>query len=279
MKNLKISLTAIIFAIILTISTGVYAYGSQVDTANVITMPSTLNNGTGNVTTTLSGAMSYQFVEITSEKYQKIKKYEAIYNLIKAHINSDSNYETLLAKYQQTYNETANAIINTYGIQFNEEGLNAIKGLWITELTTYSESAWVESNGTTISIDLTTFKGTKYYIAWVKIGDTYDAQAYIVTGTKKDEDNKEPENKPNEDNKDENKNETPNNNTTNNNLVNDNKTTNNNDALTPAKKQDTTASSAGKTMPKTGVSSTILGLIAVAGASAGVSYIKYRKIK
>ena len=33
------------------------------------------------------------------------------------------------------------------------------------------------------------------------------------------------------------------------------------------------------TLPKTGVSSTVLGLIAVAGASAGISYKKYRKIK
>ena len=259
MKNLKISLTTILTAILLTFSTGVYAYGSQVDTANAITMPSALNNGTGNVTTTVSGEMSYQFVEITSDKYAKIKKYEAIYNLIKAYINLDSNYDTLVAEYQRTYNETANAIKDEYGIQFNEEGLNAIKGLWITELTTYSESAWVNANGTTISLDLTTFKGTKYYIAWVKIGDTVDAEAYIVTGTKKDEE--------------------PNNNTTTNNEVSDNKTTNSNNDLTTNKKQDTTASSSGKTLPKTGVSSTVLGLIAVAGASAGISYKKYRKIK
>ena len=259
MKNLKISLTTILTAILLTLSTGVYAYGSQVDTANAITMPSALNNGTGNVTTTVSGEMSYQFVEITSDKYAKIKKYEAIYNLIKAYINLDSNYDTLVAEYQRTYNETANAIKDEYGIQFNEEGLNAIKGLWITELTTYSESAWVNANGTTISLDLTTFKGTKYYIAWVKIGDTVDAEAYIVTGTKKDEE--------------------PNNNTTTNNEVSDNKTTNSNNDLTTNKKQDTTASSSGKTLPKTGVSSTVLGLIAVAGASAGISYKKYRKIK
>ena len=259
MKNLKISLTTILTAILLTFSTGVYAYGSQVDTANAITMPSALNNGTGNLTTTVSGEMSYQFVEITSDKYAKIKKYEAIYNLIKAYINLDSNYDTLVAEYQRTYNETANAIKDEYGIQFNEEGLNAIKGLWITELTTYSESAWVNANGTTISLDLTTFKGTKYYIAWVKIGDTVDAEAYIVTGTKKDEE--------------------PNNNTTTNNEVSDNKTTNSNNDLTTNKKQDTTASSSGKTLPKTGVSSTVLGLIAVAGASAGISYKKYRKIK
>ena len=268
MENLKVSLTAILTAILLTLSTGVYAYGSQVDTANAITMPSALNNGTGNITTTVSGEMSYQFVEITSNKYAKIKKYEAICNLIKAHINLDSNYETLLADYQRTYNETANAIKDEYGIQFNEEGLNAIKGLWITELTTYSESAWVNANGTTISIDLTTFTGTKYYIAWVKIGDTVDAEAYIVTGTGNNNNN----NNNNENNN--NSNNNGGNNSTSDNIIKDV-----NNTTTPNKTTDTTASSSGKTLPKTGVSSTVLGLIALAGASAGISYKKYRKIK
>lgn len=266
MENLKVSLTAILTAILLTLSTGVYAYGSQVDTANAITMPSALNNGTGNITTTVSGEMSYQFVEITSNKYAKIKKYEAIYNLIKAYINLDSNYDTLVAEYQRTYNETANAIEDEYGIQFNEEGLNAIKGLWITELTTYSESAWVNANGTTISLDLTTFKGTKYYIAWVKIGDTVDAEAYIVTGTGNNNNN-------NNNNENNNGGNTP---TTSDNTIKDG---NNTTTTTPNKTTDTTASSSGKTLPKTGVSSTVIGLIALAGASAGISYKKYRKIK
>lgn len=261
MKNLKISLTAIVTAILLTISTGVYAYGSQVDTANAITMPSALNNGKGNIATSVSGDIKYQFVEINQTKYAAIKKYEAIYNLINAYIKQDNSYETLLANYQKAYNETANAIIDKYGIQFNEEGLNAIKGLWITELTTYNESAWVNVNGTTISLDLTTFKGTKYYIAWVKIGDTYDAEAYIVTGTGSE--------------KDENKNENENENENDNTIKNDNATS------TPStpNKTDTTASSSGKILPKTGVSSTVLGLIVVAGTSAGISYRKYRKIK
>ena len=60
-----------------------------------------------------------------------------------------------------------------------------------------------------------------------------------------------------------------------------NTTKNDNGTVTPntTTKTDTTASSSGKTLPKTGISSTVLGLIAVAGASAGVSYRKYRKIK
>ena len=58
MKNLKISLTAIIFAIILTMSASVFAHGSQVDTMNSITMPGSLSNGSGNISTSLSGDMS-----------------------------------------------------------------------------------------------------------------------------------------------------------------------------------------------------------------------------
>lgn len=255
MKKFKISLTAIVATIILSISTGVYAYGSQVDTNNVITMPSSLSNGTGTITTTITGSVNYQFVEITAEKYATIKKYETIYNLISAYINGDSNYDSMATSYEKTYNQTANGIMTEYGIQFNEEGRNAIKGLWITELTTYSSSAWVKANGTTISLDLTTFEGTKYYIAWVQIGDVYDAEAYKVTGTKKEE--KKEETKKEETKKEETKKEEPKNETT--------------------IKKDNTAVS-GKTLPKTGVNSSILGLLAIAVIATGVSYIKYNKI-
>ena len=49
MKNLKISLTAIVVAILLTISTGVYAYTGEgdVDPDYAISMPGTLSNGAG----------------------------------------------------------------------------------------------------------------------------------------------------------------------------------------------------------------------------------------
>ena len=254
MKKIKIYLTVIIATLILSISTGVYAYGSQVDTQNAITMPTSLSNGTGTITTTITGSIKYQFVEITSEKYATIKKYEAIYNLISAYIDQDSNYDSMATNYEKTYNQTANGIIDEYGIQFNEEGLNAIKGLWISELTTYDASAWVNADGTTITLDLTTFEGTKYYIAWVQIGDTYDAEVYTVTGTKKEE----PKEEPKEEQKDEPKNE----------VVEKENT---------IKKDTTTVST--KTLPKTGINSSILGLLVIAIVATGVSYIKYRKIK
>ena len=264
MKRVKVYLTALVAIIILAISANVYAYGSQVDTTNAITMPSNLSNGAGEVSSTITGSMKYQFVEITSDKYTKIKKYETIYNLINAYIKGDSNYDILATNYEKAYNQTANGIMSEYGIQFNEEGLNAIKGLWITELTTYSSSAWVDANGKTISLDLTTFEGTKYYIAWVQIGDTYDAEAYKVVGTKSS----------NTDNG--NNNQTGDNNQTGNQTTGKNNTAKDNSSS--ATGSDTTTSSA-STLPKTGVSSLLILMIVLVTVVAGISYIKYRKIK
>lgn len=262
MKNLKISLTAIIFAIILTMSASVFAHGSQVDTMNEITMPGSLNDGKGNVTTGLSGEMSYQFVEISSSEYNTILKREAQYNLVKAFIDGAANYDELAEKYEKTYNQTANGIKSEYSdedgndIQFDEAGLSAIKGELIADLKTYNDSNWVKASGKTISLDLSTFKGTKYFIGWVRIDNTYDAEAYKVEGTKKDE--QKPENNTPVDNTP--KNETP--------VKKDNTTT---------PKKDTTTVS--KTIPHTGASSLVLGLITIAGTAAGISYRKYSKIK
>ena len=261
MKNLKILFTVVIAILVLAMSAEVFAYGSQVDTMNVITMPSSLSNGKGEVLTTITGSMSYQFVEITAEKYATIAKYEAIYNLINAYIKNDSNYDSIATNYENKYNQTANGIMTEYGIQFNEEGLNAIKGLWISELTTYDSSAWVVAEGKTISIDLTTFEGTKYYIAWVQIGDTYDAEIYTLVGTKKQEEPKQEEPKQEEPSKEEPKQEeTPKENITEN-----------------VKNTDTTVSKT--VLPKTGLKTSIIGIIMVSLIGAVISYTKYSKIK
>ena len=92
MKNLKISLTAIVVAILLTISTGVYAYTGvgDVDPDYAISMPGTLSNGAGNVSG-VSGAMEYQFVEITEAKYNEIKKLEAQFELIQVYVSYSAN--------------------------------------------------------------------------------------------------------------------------------------------------------------------------------------------
>ncbi len=259
MKKIKIYLTAVITMIMLTITSQVYAYGSQVDTSNAITMPGSLSDGKGTVSSSISGSMNYQFVEISADKYTKIKKYETICNLISAYINQSSDYDSLISNYESTYNQTANGIMSEYGIQFNEEGYNVIKGLWITELTTYNESAWIKASENMISLDISTFTGTKYYIAWVKLGDTYDAEAYKVTGTKT--------------NKEDDKNTDTNSGT---NTDNTTKTPNDNS------KANSTANNTKlpTVLPKTGLSNYILlGVILVFITTGTVTYIKYKSIK
>lgn len=245
MKNIKFYLTSLISAIVLLSGVSVYAYGSQVDTDNAITMPTALSSGSGAITTSLAGEVNYQFMEITSAKYAAIKKYESIYNLINAYIKGDASYDSLATKYETTYNQTANGIKTEYGIEFDEEGLNAIRGLWITELPTFDASVWEKADSKTISKDLTSFEGTKYYIAWVKIGDVYDADVYMLTGTKKEE-VKQEEVKQEEVKQEE-------------------------------KKDDTVVKKTA--LPKTGIDSSLVGLIAITLAAAGVSYFKFSKIK
>ena len=267
MKKLKISLTAILFATILTITTGVFAYGSQVDTRDGITMPSSLTNGEGTVSTSLTGEMSYQFVEITSEQYAKYKKYEAQYNIIKANMNNDINHDSLAEDYQKTYGETINAIKTEYGIQFNEEGLNIVRQKWISDLVKYQESSWIKSTDLKVKLDLTTFEGTKYYLCWVKIGEAIpDAQAYKVTGTKSNKE--EQPTKPTEPTK-------PPNPTTPTTPTTPNGTTSGDKTSTANKDNTATA----KTIPHAGASDILVYLIAVASVIAGISYIRYRKIK
>lgn len=261
MKNLKISLTAIIFAIILTISTGVFANTgvAEVDPDHKITMPSSLSDGKAVV----SGISSYQFVEINEAKYNNIKKIEAQYKLIEILVesNNDPDNENLTQKlntatqeYKNNYGESATDVFNKYGN--GPDILKLCENAWVVALGDFDSSKWVNANNGEISIDLSTFKGTKYYVGWVKSADTYDAEAYKVDGTKKDE--QKPENNTPVDNTP--KNETP--------VKKDN-------TITP-KKDNTTVS---KTIPHTGANSLVLGLITIAGTVAGISYKKYSKIK
>lgn len=279
MKNLKISLTVILTAIVLAISTGVYAYTGSVDTTYEITMPNSLTNGEGTVKTLLSGEMKYQFVEISQEKYATIKKYGDQVELIQAYqkgefanwesSQANEEYKAMVNKYESTYNEKVSDVYQKYE-SFNSNGLSDARSLWIHELPDPTDN-WQAATDKKISIDLTTFTGTKYYVGWLKVGDVLDAEAYIATGTKKNEDPKQEDPK-NEDPKQE---DPKNNNTVVNNTINNNVKGNG----TVSNKQDTTASTEGKILPKTGVSSIALGLIAIAGTSAGISYRKYRKIK
>lgn len=271
MKNLKISLTAIIAAIILTISTGVYAY-TGIGNVEIQAMPSSLSNGTA----TVSNASKYQFVEITSEKYSTIKKLEAQYKLLKAYLaytadntntTLESAYSSECDSYYATYgnkNETRDATINnvlnsyTMGSTMAEE----CKSKWVNELVEFNASNWSNVTDSKIQIDLSTFSGTKYYIAWVETSTSgkYYAEAYKVTGTKKDDDKKD--------------------NNTNNGTKTDNTTpTSKNESTTNTPKTITTNKSTDSKLPYTGTSDIVVGLIAVATVISGIAYVRYRKIK
>lgn len=272
MKNLKISLTAIVAAIILAISTGVYAY-TGIGNVEIQAMPSSLSNGTA----TVSNATKYQFVEITSEKYTEIKKLEAQYKLLNAYLayTADNTNTTLANAYSsecdsyyatygnknETRDATINAVLNSYtmGSTMAEE----CKSKWVNELVEFNASNWSNVTDSKIQIDLSTFSGTKYYIAWVETSTSgkYYAEAYKVTGTKKDDDKKD--------------------NTTNNEDKKDNTNTpaknDTNSGNTP--KTITTNKSTASSLPHTGVNDVIIALIAVASVVSGIAYIRYRKIK
>lgn len=270
MKNLKISLTTLVFAIILTISTGVFA-ANDLDLENKITMPSSLSNGKGTVSTSLSGNMKYQFVEISKAKYDQLVKYEYMMKVVKAYMNRQNDgeaYNKAVEEYKAKYNENVSAIKDgvevvageTLKYSFDEAGYRAMKSAWTHTIGAYNANAWIDSSDKTISVDTTTFDGTKYYVAFVNIGDVYDAQEYVVTGKKvekSDEKNNETKNeaKPN--------------------------TTKNNNTNTPKTistgKSD--GSSTASKLPHTGVSDVVLGALATISTVAGVSYVRYRKIK
>ncbi|MBQ2937700.1 MAG: LPXTG cell wall anchor domain-containing protein [Clostridia bacterium] len=289
MKKFKISLTAIVAAIILSISTGVFAYTGvgDVDPEFKFTMPSSLSNGEGTVSG-VSGTMNYQFVEITSEKYTSIKKLEAQYDMIEVYVRYAENptdeglikeWENAGNKYTNQYGGTATDVLNQYGV--GPDILTLCRNAWIVELTNFDASKWISSSDNKISIDISTFEGTKYYIAWIQVGDTYDAEAYMVTGTKQEEQIEDKQEEQIEDKKEEqiedkkeeqieDKQEETKSETAGNEVKNETKTNN--------LKTDTTTVSS-KTLPKTGANGSILGLLVIAVIATGVSYIKYRKIK
>lgn len=271
MKNLKISLTLIIFAIIATLTTGVFAYTGEgdVDPDYSIKLSSSLTNGVG----TVSGAsdFTYQFVEISEAKYNTIKKLEAEFDLIQVYVEwtqdrdneSKANaWETAQEKYASKYGNGAEAaavateVLNKYGL--GPDILTVCRNAWIAELTDFDSSKWIQAEGNKMTLDLTTFTGTKYFIGWINTGSVYDAEAYVAVGTG----NKEEENK--------------------NNLINnqtDTPSTKNEITENNTPKAITTNKSTASSLPYTGASDVVLVLIAVAVVAAGVAYVKYRKIK
>ena len=263
MKNLKIALTTLVAIIILTISTGAFAYTGvgDVDPEYSIKMGSELNNGVASV----SGAsdFSYQFVEISEAKYNTIKRLEAEFDLIQVYVTYTSDidhevsakqWEDAQAKFASIYGQgkeaaaVATEVLNKYGI--GPDILTLCRNAWIVELTDFDANKWEKSTDNKLTLDLTKFTGTKYFIGWINTGSVYDAEVYKVVGTGAEQ---EPATT---DKKEETKNETK-------------------KEATPIKTNKSTES----TLPHTGVSDVIVALIATASVATGVSYIKYRKIK
>ncbi len=287
MKNLKISLTAVIAAIILATSTSVFATDTNVtfdDTA--IKMPTSLTNGKGEVTGVTVGAtkMSYQFVvgQISDQDIAKIERYEEEVKIAEAYgtyvegqidpsdaTNPDlTNYQSLLAAYKNKYYKDATEetqIMSLDGVTalntstaFNRAVTVDVWESYIATLYGQRPEAWTEStDNKTVEIDLSTIEGTKNVVLWVKCEGSrtaYRPQYYKVTGTKKAE---EPKNEQ----KNEAKNET------------EIKQENNKKPVQNIGKETSTSK-----LPYTGASTTIIAIIAVAAVAAGVSYIKYRNV-
>ncbi len=304
MKSLKKSLS-IVIALILTLSTGVYAYTGEgdVDPSMSISMPSTLSEGKGDVAG--AGSFSYQFVEISEEKYNEVKLIEARYDLMTIYTEwaADPTSESMTTKYNKAceefeakYGEKVSDILARY--EQDPQLLTLIRNDWIASLTNFDDSNWTIATGSSISVDLTTFKGTKYFIGWIKTGDVYDAEVYKVVGTKTDKTentvtNNTVENNTVKNNTVENNTVANNtvNNTTANNAVENNTVANNTtpvtstktDNSTPVKtitkpKADTTTTES-QALPYTGVSDVIVPLMVVAGVAAAISYRKYKDIK
>ena len=69
MKNLKIFLTVILVAMVVAVSTNVYAITVN-NTGDSIIMPNAITNGEGTISFSpnlVAGIMAYQFVKISSE--------------------------------------------------------------------------------------------------------------------------------------------------------------------------------------------------------------------
>ena len=278
MKNLKI-----VAMVVLPVST-VFAYnGTDVDTHYEITMPTALSNGQGTVSSSKSGNFKYQFVETTAAKYSTLKKLAAQLELMKAYqsgefanwesAEANANYKAMVTKYESTYNEKVSALYTQYG-SFDSNSISDVRSLWIHELPNYVSGSWVTSDSKQISLDLSTFTGTKYYVAWVQLGDMYDAEVYIVKGTKTEttpEDTTKPEDNTN-----------PTNNT-------DKSTDKNGNTTTPSTTNTTTkdyntgskTTTSASNLPKTGAADNMIlfGGMALSTIGGAISYRKYRKIK
>ena len=191
MKIIKNVLIAIMILVIVLVITNANAYtGGVVDAGDEIEISAVLNNGNAIVTTSTSlsnSTMYYQFVEMDSTKYNQIRKLKdelnvAVYYRINENNPTEQNYDNYISAlnyYQTKYGETLT--------NFRDSHIDELKDQIIGNLPNYTND-WILTSNNTISLDLSSFSGTKYYTAWVKVQNgtrtVYDAQIYDVTGTK-----------------------------------------------------------------------------------------------
>ena len=193
MKIIKKVLISIIILIIVFVITNANAYtGGVVDAGDEIEIPSILNNGNVTVNTATSLANSsiyYQFVEMDSNQYAKIRKLKDELNVARYYITYDEN------KTEQNYNNYQSArqyYLNKYGenlTNFSDARIDELDAKIIGNLPDYTNN-WILTSNNIISLDLSSFSGTKYFTAWVKVQNgirtVYDAQIYEEIGTKSD---------------------------------------------------------------------------------------------
>lgn len=282
MKNLKLTLATLVAMVVLPVST-VFAYnGTDVDTHYEITMPASLTNGQGTVSSSKTGNFKYQFVETTAAKYSTLKKLAAQLDLMKAYqsgefanwesAEANANYKAMVTKYESTYSEKVSALYTQYG-SFDSNSISDVRSLWIHELPNFVSGSWVSSSDKKVSLDTTTFTGTKYYVAWVQLGDMYDAEVYIVEGTKTDAEQTDPTPDP-EDNK-------PADNTTPTDTTKPTNTTPSTNITSKDYNTGTKTTSTASNLPKTGAGDNMIIFAGMALSTIGgvVSYRKYRNIK
>lgn len=275
MKSLKISLTTIVFAVILTISTGVFATTTATLDDSIIAMPGALNDGKGTVSSSI-GTVSYQFVldGISNDSIALINRYEEEIALIKAYNNYEAEVASLAvdpadtsAPSYQTFKSLEDAYKSKYtelsdGTDFGSTSayeankVDVLESKIIALYGDFDDSKWVSAVNSSAELDLSTFKGTKNAVLWVRTSsgsaNQYRPQWYKVTGTQTDAEPQQEQEQPKD------------------NTVKEAK------KIQTAKKD---GSSTSTSIPHAGVSDVVVGAMAAVASIGGVSYIRYRKIK
>lgn len=286
MKNLKVLLSTMVCAVVIAASTSVFAVNSldidgkiQMPDSTTSTIEATLSEGKGRVSTSLTGDIKYQLIEIQKSSYDEIVHLEYVEEVIRTYLDRNTDdaaqqkWLSTKSAYETKYgvnvssvtdgNDATSIAVGTKTYSFDAEGLSSVTSDWAHAIGAYGET-WKTAESGNVEIDLTEFTGTKYYVIYVNVGDVYDAEVYSVVGTK----TAEPENNTNTDN-----------NTNGNTDKGQNgiKNGNGNGVVnnSGSKKDNTTA---GKALSKAGTSSVVAMLVAGAAVVAGVSYIRYKNV-